>query len=571
MILPALWSRRRLRPLCRLLANGIVQASAAVAKVLLLRHAFDLLVAVAHGEPLARVARVGLALAGLALASGWLRRHERLDAERLGQDYVHAVRLALVDQLHALTPRTINGLSRGGLILRFVGDLSALRQWVSLGVARTFVAGATAAGMICALAVLDPALAGAALAVLVAGTVLLARSAPAYRAAVREARRRRSRLATTVNERIGTLGVALAFGRVREERRRLARLSRRLRDAMIERASRSGALVGLGEGTAALAVAVVLVVGAQRVASGHATPGTIVAGLIVARLLFGPLLRLGRAHQLWQGARVARQKLERFLALPAELVEPLGAPPLVPGPGRLELRSLGAGGVLERLSSIAEPGSIVAIVGPNGAGKSTLLATVAGLLRPTSGHVLLDGQNLAETSARSCRRAIGMVSRDLPLVRGTVVSNIRYRLPEASAEEFDQVVERCGIDEVLALLPDGINSRLAEGAANLSAGHRVRIELARALLGRPVLLLLDEPEANLDAASRARLEEAVAGFAGTVLWATHRPESVLRADQVWRLEAGRLVEVVAGCRRDAGLAPVVSLLARHQRTTEAGG
>ncbi len=574
MILPALCTRSRARPLALLLANGLAQAAAAVAKVLLLRHIFDLLVAVSQGNRGASVSAVGLSLAGLAMASGWLRWRESFDAERLGQSYVHHVRLALFDRLHSITPRTVNGLSRGGLLLRFVGDLSALRQWVSVGLARSFVAGAMALGTIVALSLLDPALAGAVLAVLVVGTALGLRSGRTFRGAVRQARRQRARLATTVHERLGALATTLAFGRVGRERQRLARRSRLLRDAMVERARSSGSLAGLSEATAALAVAVVLVVGAQRVAGGHSTPGTVVAALIVARMLIAPLHRLGRAYQLWQAAGVARLKLEEFLTLPGELVETADAAALARGPGCLELLAQGIDRELHPLSAVAAPGSVVAIVGPNGAGKSTLLGAIAGYARPGVGQILLDGHDLALVSSVSRRRAIGMMGPDLPLLRGTIESNLRYRCPEATDAELERVVRICGVDEVVSTLPRGLQSRVTEGGSNLAVGHRARIALARALMGQPSLLLLDEPEANLDAASRVRLELAVAGFPGTVLWVTHRPETTCRANAVWRLEAGRVAEVRVGRRRDARPAPgapVLPVLLRRHGATGVGG
>ncbi|MGB2973365.1 MAG: ABC transporter ATP-binding protein, partial [Candidatus Competibacter sp.] len=141
MALPRILDGRRRGLWLRLVGNGLAQAVAAVATTLLIRHVFDRwLTAPRAALPLA-LAWIGAALVALALSRAWLRMRERTDAELLGQDYVYRVRLAIFDRLGTLAPRVLQRRRRGSLMLRFVGDLSALRQWVSLGLARLSVAG----------------------------------------------------------------------------------------------------------------------------------------------------------------------------------------------------------------------------------------------------------------------------------------------------------------------------------------------------------------------------------------------------------------------------------------------
>jgi ABC-type multidrug transport system fused ATPase/permease subunit len=219
-----------------------------------------------------------------------------------------------------------------------------------------------------------------------------------------------------------------------------------------------------------------------------------------------------------------------------------GAPDLILGPGRLEFESVSIPGALQGVSAIAESGQVVALVGPNGAGKSTLLALAARLIDPTQGLVRLDGQDLATHNLASIRRAIGMASPDLPLLRGSVGKNLRYRCQDASAEEIARVGQLCEIDAVLAELPEGEKTRISEGGVGLSAGQRQRIALARAILGNPSVLLLDEVDANLDAQATAIVDRVLANHRGTVLLITHRSERLAAADVIWYLEEGRLVE-----------------------------
>lgn len=198
--------------------------------------------------------------------------------------------------------------------------------------------------------------------------------------------------------------------------------------------------------------------------------------------------------------------------------------------------------MLEDVSAVAEPGSLVAVVGPNGAGKSTLIALAVRLLDPDGGVVRLDGQDLALHSQSSIRKAISMTGPDLPLLRGTVDENLRYRCPDAPPEELIRVIQMCSLNELLAELPDGGETRVVEGGRNLSAGQRQRIALARALVGEPPVLLLDEADANLDAKARELVDRIIQTQRGrsTVLIVSHRAEVLEWADAVWQLEGGRL-------------------------------
>jgi len=523
-------------------ANGLAQAFAAAGKVLLIRALFDRLI---HPKPetaAEQVSTLGVALLVVAAASAWLRRQERIDSERLGLDYVVDTRVGLFDRLRGMSIHQLLARSRGSMLIRFVGDLSALRRWVGRGVAGAAIGAFSIFGALTTLALLSPPLAAAVLATLVAGALLAGRLAAPLREATRAARRHRSRLATHVEEQIRSVAVVRVCGQQERERRRLLRLSERLQEAMTRRAIAVGGLDALAEATNAVALIVVLALGALEVAAGRASQGTVVASMLLTRMLASPVRRLGRAHGSWQQARVARGRLEQFLATPAGESARRGAR-LRSGPGRLELSKVRVGSVLHDVDAVAEAGARIAILGPNGAGKSTLLAVAAGLVLPDSGSARLDGQSLARRRGASWRRAVGMASPDLPLLQGSIGRNLRYRWPRAPRARVQRILRLCELDDLVARWPDGLTTRLATGGANLSLGERQRIALARALLGEPRLLLLDEPEANLDAASRRILEWVLREYPGTILWVTHQPVDLASFDALWRLDQGRLTVV----------------------------
>lgn len=543
MSLPGILEGGSSRLWARLVGNGLAQALAAVATTLLVRHTFDGWLNT-HRQPadLPALGWVGTGLVMIVVLRAWLRARERADAERLGQEYVYQVRLAVFDRLGALAPRVLQRRRRGSLMLRFVGDLSALRQWVSLGLARLTIAGMTAGIALVALGWMNRILALAAGLILAGGAVAALALAKPLRAAVRESRRRQSALAANVNEKIAAMAAVQLCNQGQRERRHIARQGRRLRDAMVERARIGGWLRAITEATSGLAVATVVLLGALEVASGTTTPGTVVGAMTIVGLLLPALRDLGRVHEYWHGFQVASERIERFLELPNLVNERPNAPDLTVERGQLELRQVSVTGVFEDLNVVAPAGGVIAIVGPNGAGKSTLLALAARLLDPDQGEVRLDGRDFARHSLASVRRAVGMVSAELPLLKGSIARNLRYRWPEAPPEEVERVCALCGVDELLAELPEGAQTRLLEDGKNLSPGQRQRIALARALLGDPALLLLDEVEANLDARAEAVVDRVLARHCGTVLMVTHRRDRLFRADEIWHVADGRLVE-----------------------------
>ena len=543
MNLPPIIKGARISIFVRLLVNGLAQAFVTIATILLIRLAFDHLITTSQAGELNLTLRIGSGLIVTAVCMGWLCMMERVDAERMGQSYIHQVRMTLFKHLSTLAPRALQRRSRGAIVLRFIGDLGALRRWVSLGLVRVSVAGVTTFSALLALSAINWRLSLLVAAVLGLGALYALRLGRYMRETVKESRRRRSYLAANVNEKVATMAVVQVFGQSDREQRRIKRQSRRLRDALVARAKKIGLMRGITQSVTALASGAALLLGAREVASGRATPGTVVAAMTIVGLLVPALRDLGRVYEYWQEAEVSSKKLTDFLETPSLVQEAPDAPDLKHGPGRLQFDRVSLSTTIRDVSVVAEPGKLIAVTGPNGAGKSTLISLTARLIDPDEGRILLDGQDLAEHSLSSVRRAISMVSPDLPLLRGTIRKNLLYRWPKAPAEEINRVKALCGIDEVLAELPKGDQTRVSEEGGNLSLGQRQRIALARALLGNPSVLLLDEADVHLDLEAGIALKRILDEYTGTVLWVTHSPDSVAIADVVWRIENGRLVEV----------------------------
>jgi ABC-type multidrug transport system fused ATPase/permease subunit len=534
-------SGTRLPLFTRLLVIGIGQAAAAIGTALLVQRAYRTLVEGPTPAAPGQAALFATSLICAVICGAGLRAAERVVAERLGQHYVTQIRADLFDHLTKVPARKLGERNRGNMLLRFVGDLSALRNWVTLGLAQLWVAGIAVTLAVGALTMIDARIGLAVAAVLALGSAATWGVSPRLSAANRRARTRRAKLTGEVTERLTHIGVLQAAGQQRREHRRVGQLSSKVSDAMVERARAAGWCRAVAEATAGLATTAVVLVGAAEVQAGTSSTGTVVGAVAIIGMLVGHLRDLGRVAEYAAAARVARAAARRFLALPT-LADPPALPDLTVAAGLLELDGVALAEVLTGVTLRAEPGQVVALVGANGAGKSTLIALAARLVDPDRGRVLLDGQDLRSRNLASVRAAIGITGPDLPLLSGTLERNLLYRQPRAGEQEIARVTALCGLRELVDELPGGWHAQVGEGGTRLSAGQRARLTLARAVLGNPSVLMLDEAETHLDRAAAEMVNRVLADHPGTALVATHRREIVERADVVWCLHEGRVVE-----------------------------
>lgn len=471
-------------------------------------------------------------LAALAAVTAVALIGERVLAERLGQSWVNEVRVTVFERI-TRSPVRDHRRSTGATTLRLVGDASALRRWASLGLARLAVAVPMAAGALTALVVIAPQIGIVVGTTIIGGTVATGYLNPRLREADRSSRRRRARIAAHVTERVANRQVMQAFGQEQAEIRRLKRQGTRLGRTMIKRAGAIGAIRAAGEATTLLAMVAALTVAAVATTA----IADLAAIMAVLGMLATPLRDLTRVSEYHAAARVAREKLNEVLARPVRQVGRSAAPS---GTGRLVLDGVCLEGLFGPLHAVADAGAVVTLAGPNGAGKSTLLSIIAGLEIPSAGAVLLDGAPLHDIDPAELRRQIGLVTPDLPLLRGSIADNVRYSAPQSSDEELHDAVRLSGLDDVIKEHPDGLRTRVGEGGTGLSTGQRQRVALARALLPKPQVLLLDEADAHLDTAARAAIDRVLSGFEGTAILVTHRPSGLGSASARWTLDGGRL-------------------------------
>jgi ATP-binding cassette subfamily B protein len=293
--------------------------------------------------------------------------------------------------------------------------------------------------------------------------------------------------------------------------------------------------------------------GGYLVITHRAELGTIVAFATYLVQLYSPASSLAGSNTTLIGGLALFDRIFRFLDLPADVPEPPTPRPL-PGvmgvtPLPLEFDRVHFGyqpteEVLHGVSFVAQPGQLTAVVGPSGAGKSTILSLGARFYDPEAGAVRLGGVPLAELTEADLRSAMAVVTQELYLFHTTLADNIRYGRPTANDQAVRQAADAAQLGELIAALPEGLDTVVGERGYRLSGGEKQRVAIARAILKNPSVLLLDEATSSLDSHAERLIQEALDRlFQGrTVVAIAHRLSTVLAAHQILVVEAGRIRE-----------------------------
>jgi ATP-binding cassette subfamily C protein len=202
--------------------------------------------------------------------------------------------------------------------------------------------------------------------------------------------------------------------------------------------------------------------------------------------------------------------------------------------------------VLERVNLSIPAGSITVLIGASGAGKTTIVDMIVGLNRPSRGSIMLDGVDMAEVSLKSWRKHIGYVPQEMTLLRGSIADNITLGDPDLTERDMIEALQLAGAWDFVSALPEGAKSDIGTMGAKLSGGQRQRLSLARALVHKPMLLLLDEVTSALDHRTELEICNNIRGLLGklTIVAITHRPAWTSVATKVYSVEGGLARELV---------------------------
>jgi ATP-binding cassette, subfamily C, bacterial len=288
----------------------------------------------------------------------------------------------------------------------------------------------------------------------------------------------------------------------------------------------------------------ILALGAYLVIERQITVGAMFAASILLGRSLQPVEQVVGSWRNMVSARGAYQRLRQLFA-----ENPLREIPLaLPRPkGRLSVEELfyapvrGAKPILRSVSFKIEAGEVLGVIGPSGAGKSTLARQIVGVLTPSAGVVRLDGADVSIWPREQVGNFVGYLPQDIELFTDTVAANISRFRADAEDEEIVEAAKMAGVYEIILRLPQGFETNVGEGGAVLSGGVRQRIGLARAVYGKPSIVVLDEPSSNLDSDGDVALLNCIAELKAqgtTVVMITHRPNTLGVVDKLLVLREG---------------------------------
>ncbi|MET0222075.1 MAG: ABC transporter ATP-binding protein [Tardiphaga sp.] len=310
--------------------------------------------------------------------------------------------------------------------------------------------------------------------------------------------------------------------------------------------SRSSPLM---ESLGGFAIAGALMYGGYRVVAMGATPGQFFSFITAFLLAYEPAKRLARLNIDLNSQLIGAQTLLEIVDSPATEPNDDHKPALQLTTARVELRDVTFRYrpneiVLNRMSFVAEPGRVTALVGPSGGGKSTVLALLLRLYEVSEGDIVIDGQSIGQVSRRSLRGQTAYVGQDVYLFRGTIRDNIAFgKLGATDADIIAAASAACAHDFIMGF-PLGYDTPVGEHGAQLSGGQRQRIAIARALVKDAPIILLDEATAALDSESEKLVQEAIEHLCQnrTTIVIAHRLHTIMHADAILVVEGGEIVE-----------------------------
>jgi ATP-binding cassette subfamily B protein len=401
----------------------------------------------------------------------------------------------------------------------------------------------------------------------------------------RESMQLNAEIGSMMNERFNVAGAMLVklFGRPREESELFAGKAAKVRDIGVVTAMYGQVFFVAITLLAALVTAVVYGVGGSMVIDGALQLGTLVALAQLLQRVYGPIGSLSNVQVQVMTALVSFDRVFEVLdleplikekpdavtlprkAATAQAADGAGAAPDIrfdhvsfryPTASEVSLASLesialktpertdATAGVLRDVSFAAPSGKLTALVGPSGAGKTTITALVSRMYDPSDGAVQIGGLDLRDVTLESLHDVVGVVTQDAHLFHDTIRTNLLYARPGATEQELIEACEAAQIWDLIAVLPDGLDTIVGDRGYRLSGGEKQRVALARLLLKAPSIVVLDEATAHLDSESEVAVQRAlqVALTGRTSLVIAHRLSTVREADQILVIDAGEVVE-----------------------------
>ncbi|MEV4107390.1 ABC transporter ATP-binding protein [Nonomuraea sp. NPDC049695] len=464
--------------------------------------------------------------------------------ERTGEGIVLGARRRLVDRMLRLKVADVDRLKPGDLLSRVTGDTTLLRSVLTNGIVESVSAAFMLVGAIVMMATMDAVLLLVTLLVVVVVGGLVALIMPRIQRAQSQAQEAVGEMGAVLDRALQAYRTVKASGAEEREIAVVGEAATRARDRGLQVAgwtSLAGVATWMSVQIAFLAV---LAIGGARVSSGALEVSSLIAFLLYLFYLVPPIGQLVQGGVQLQQGLAAMKRIKEIEDLPAEPADAAVAGAAEPVGVTFENVVFRYGDdrpiVHDGVSFEVTPGGLTALVGPSGAGKSTVFALLERFYDHQNGKIEIGGRDIRDWPLGELRAALGYVEQDAPVLAGTLRENLLFAAQDATEEELRRAIARTRLDDLVARLPEGLETPVGHRGVLLSGGERQRVAIARALLRKPRLLLLDEATSQLDAVNELRLREVIAEVAQetTVLVIAHRLSTVTNADRIVVMEGG---------------------------------
>lgn len=388
---------------------------------------------------------------------------------------------------------------------------------------------------------------------------IITRSAPLYR----KYQQKLDALALVLSENLSGIRVIRAFAKRRTEKERFDASSEDLTTTAI-RVSRISALLGpMTTLVVNAAIIAILWVGGIHIDGGRLSQGEIIAFINYVTQILLALIVVSNLVIIFTKASSSANRVNEVLSVKASvsedgnvvMTEPDHTAPAI----SFDHVSFGYNTTgelaLEDISVVINRGETVGLIGSTGSGKSTFVNLIPRFYDAVQGEVKVDGVNVRDYKLHQLREKIGIVPQKAVLFTGTIAENIRWGKEDANEEEIMQAASVAQAEEFIRKLPEGLNTQVSRGGLNLSGGQKQRLTIARAVVGKPSILILDDSSSALDFATDAALRKALKESSQqmTVLVVSQRVSTVRQADKIMVFEEGRIAgigtheELMRGC------------------------
>ena len=541
-----------------------------------------------------RLGRILMVVLGLYVGSGLLNWLQGWLINRITIKALYRLRAQVEDKVHRLPLSYFDTVQRGELLSRLTNDVDNVTNTLQQSLSGALTAILTVVGVLGMMFSISWKLALVALLMFPLMGVVFGVIGPRSQKAFTHQWARTGKINTRVEESFSGHALVQVYGRTASVREAFAAENEELFRASLRAQFLSGIMMPIMLVIGNINYVAIAVVGGAMVASGSLRLGDVQAFIQYSQQFSQPLGQLGGMATAVQSGTASAERI--FELLDAEEERPddvapesgaataagttgdvgtagtagtatadagkaadagraaeagvTAASPKSPaGPGVIEMEHVRFSyspevELIRDLSLRVDPGHTVAIVGPTGAGKTTLVNLLMRFYELDGGRILIDGRDIATMTRHDVRRRTGMVLQDPWLFAGTIRENIRYGRPGASDEEVEAAARACFVDHIIKALPQGYDTVLEEDAANISAGERQLLTIARAFVANPAVLILDEATSSVDTRTELLVQQAMNALreGRTSFIIAHRLSTIRDADTILVMEHGDIVE-----------------------------